>query len=290
MVQKVKYAIVTAARDEEQFIEATISSVTRQTIQPVEWVIVDDGSTDNTGSIIDQYAKRFPWIRPVHRPNRGFRKPGGGVVDAFYDGYNTLQDREWEFIVKLDADLSFSEDYFERCFGRFDQEPRLGIGGGGIYHDLGGKLRLQASPRFHVRGATKIYRRSCWEAIGELWRGPGWDTIDEVKANLLGWETKTFEDLRLHHHRFTGSADGLLHDNVKHGVVCYICGYHPLFLAASCVYRLMKKPYVVGSMAICYGYLKGYLTRAPRVNDKRLIHYVQTQQLRRLCGLQTIWR
>jgi biofilm PGA synthesis N-glycosyltransferase PgaC len=287
-LQNVKYAIVTAARDEEKYIEATINSVTRQTIQPAEWVIVDDGSTDNTGSIIDQYAERFPWIRAVHRPNRGFRKPGGGVVDAFYEGYNTLRHREWEFIVKLDADLSFSEDYFEKCFERFDQEPGLGIGGGDIYHDLGGRLRLQVNPRFHVRGATKIYRRACWEAIGGLWPAPGWDTIDEVKANMLGWKTRAFEDPRLLHHRLTGS--GLLRDSVKHGVVCYVCGYHPLFVAASCLYRLIKKPYIVGSAASCYGFLRSYFTRAARVNDAELIRYVRTQQLRRLCGLQTIWR
>jgi poly-beta-1,6-N-acetyl-D-glucosamine synthase len=290
MAQNVKYAIVTAARDEEEYIEATIDSVTRQTIQPAEWVIVNDGSTDNTGSIVDQYAERFPWIRAIHRPNRGFRKSGGGVVDAFYEGYNTLQQSEWEFIVKLDADLTFSEDYFEKCFGRFDQEPRLGIGGGEIYHELGGKVRLESNPKFHVRGATKIYRRACWEAIGGLWRAAGWDTIDEVKANMLGWKTGAFEDLHLLHHRFTGSADGLLRDKVKHGVACYVSGYHPLFVAASCLRRLIKKPYIVGSAAICYGFLKGYFIRAPRVNDTQLIGYVRAQQLRRLCGLQTIWR
>lgn len=290
MVQCVNYAIVTAARNEEKYIEATINSVTHQTIRPAEWVIVDDGSTDNTGSIVDHYAEQFPWIRAVHRPDRGFRKSGGGVVDAFYEGYNTLRGYQWEFIVKLDADLSFAEDYFEKCFMQFEQEPRLGIGGGDIYHDLGGTLRLQVNPRFHVRGATKIYRRACWEAIGGLWSAPGWDTIDEVKANMLGWGTRAFEDLRLLHHRFTGSAEGLVHDNVKHGMVCYVCGYHPLFVAASCLYRLTKKPYLVGSAAICFGFLKGYLTRAPRVTDKQLIGYVRAQQLRRLCGLQTIWR
>jgi len=290
MVKNIRYAIVTPARDETEYIEATINSVTRQTILPAEWVIVDDGSTDNTGSIVDQYAERFPWIRAVHRPNRGFREPGGGVVDAFYEGYNTLQHGDWEFLVKLDADLSFSEDYFEECFARFDQEPRLGIGGGVIYHDLGGKLRLEANPRFHVRGATKIYRRACWEAIGGLRRAPGWDAIDEVKANMLGWETKSFDDLHLLHYRFTGSADGLLRDSVKHGMVCYVCGYHPLFVAASCMYRLINKPFMVGSAAMCYGFLRGYFTRAPRVNDAQLIRYVRTQQLRRLFGLQTVWR
>jgi hypothetical protein len=193
-------------------------------------------------------------------------------------------------MAKLDGDLSFSPDYFQKCFEHFREKPDLGIGGGEIYHDLEGRLKLESNPRFHVRGATKIYRRDCWEAIGGLWRAPGWDTIDEVKANMLGWKTYSFEELRLIHHRFTGSADGLMRDCVKHGMVCYICGYHPLFFLASCVYRLIRKPYIVGSCAIVFGFLKGYFSRTRQVNDTRLIQYLRTQQLRRLCGLETVWK
>src|ERR1700674_135582 len=153
-----RYAIITPVRDEEKYVAATIESVSRQVIRPAEWVIVDDGSTDRTGDIIDQYAAQFPWIRAVHRSNRRFRKSGGGVVEAFYDGYNSLRSDDWEFIVKLDGDLTFSPNYFEKCFAHFRNEPRLGIGGGEIYHHLAGNLTLEANPRFHVRGATKIYR------------------------------------------------------------------------------------------------------------------------------------
>jgi biofilm PGA synthesis N-glycosyltransferase PgaC len=285
-----QYVIVTPVRDEEKYVEATIKSVAGQTILPSEWVIVDDGSTDNTGKIIDQYATQFPWMNVVHRLNRGYRKSGGGVVEAFYEGYNALRRRDWEFIVKLDGDLTFSPDYFERCFEHFSGEPQLGIGGGEIYHHLGEKLKLEENPRFHVRGATKIYRKDCWEAIGGLWAAPGWDTIDEVKANMLGWKTSSFPELRLLHHRFTGTAEGLLRDRVKHGMACYVTGYHPLFVSAKCVARLVQRPYVIGAAAILYGFLKGHLTGAPRVSDIRMIGYLRTQQLRRLAGLQTIWK
>ena len=285
-----RYVIVTPVRDEEQYLEATIGSVTCQSIPPSEWVIVDDGSTDGTGRIIDHYAAQFPWIHAVHRPNRGYRKPGGGVVEAFYAGYNALQCDNWEFIVKLDGDLTFSPDYFEKCFEHFSRQPELGIGGGEIYHSVGGELKLEANPRFHVRGATKIYRQACWEGIGGLWRAPGWDTIDEVKANMMSWKTYSFAELRLVHHRFTGSAEGLLRDRMKHGLACYVSGYHPLFVAAKCISRLAQKPYLIGAAAIFYGFLKGYLTRAPRVSDLRMINYLRTQQLRRLVGLETIWK
>jgi biofilm PGA synthesis N-glycosyltransferase PgaC len=285
-----RYVIVTPARDEEEYLAATIECVSRQTVLPVEWIIVNDGSTDKTGDIIDLHAQRYPWIRAVHRSNRGFRKSGGGVVEAVNEGIGALCAHDWTYIVKLDGDLTFDSDYFEKCFAHFTDHPRLGIGGGEIYHETDGKLSLESNPRFHVRGATKIYRRACWEAIGGLLPAPGWDTIDEVKANMLGWETRAFEDLRLLHHRFTGSAEGPLRDNIKHGVACYVSGYHPLFVAASSVYRLLKKPYLVGSFAIWYGYLKGYFTSLPRVSDARLIAYIRAQQLRRLFGLQTIWK
>lgn len=288
---KPKYAIITPVRDEEKYIEATIESVVRQTTRPAEWMIVNDGSTDRTGEILDRYAAQYPWIRVLHRANRGFRKAGGGVVEAFYDGYNTLKCKDWDFIVKLDGDLSFAPDYFRRCFEYFRRDPELGIGGGEIHHNVAGQLKLEVNPRFHVRGATKIYKKACWEAIGGLWPAPGWDTIDEVKANMLGWKSYTFTDLHLLHHRFTGTEDGLLRTRVKHGVVCYISGYHPLFVLCRCLYRITDKPYFIGSAAILYGFLKAHLTRrAARLKDRSYIAYIRGQQLRRLCGMQTIWR
>ena len=285
-----RYVIVTPVRDEEKYIEATIECVRRQTILPLEWVIVDDGSTDRTGGILDRVAAQFSWIRIIHRENRGFRKSGGGVMEAFYDGYNTLQCKDWDFIVKLDGDLSFAPEYFEKCFEYFHRDSQLGIGGGEIHHDVAGQLKLEANPRFHVRGATKIYKRPCWEAIGGLWPAPGWDTIDEVKANMLSWKTYAFADLPLFHHRFTGSEEGLLRDRVKHGVACYISGYHPLYVAASCLSRLTQKPYGIGSLGIMYGFLKAHVTRPARLEDRSYLAYIRGQQLRRLCGMQTIWR
>jgi poly-beta-1,6-N-acetyl-D-glucosamine synthase len=285
-----RYVIITPMRDEEKHIEATIESVCLQTARPAEWVIVDDGSSDRTGEIADRYAAQHSWIHVIHRQNRGFRKSGGGVMEAFYDGFNSLRCTDWDFLVKLDGDLSFAANYFERCLEHFRQDAALGIGGGEIHHNIEGQMKVEENPRFHVRGATKIYKRECWDAIGGLWRAPGWDTIDEVKANMLGWRTYAFPDLHLIHHRFTGSEEGLFRDRVKHGVACYISGYHPLFVAASCVRRLSQKPRVTGSIGIMYGFLKAYFTRPSRLEDRSYISYIRGQQLRRLCGMPTIWR
>jgi poly-beta-1,6-N-acetyl-D-glucosamine synthase len=284
------YVIITPVRDEEKHIEATLESVCGQTIQPAEWVIVDDGSTDRTGEILDRQAAKFSWIHVVHRGNRGFRKNGGGVMEAFYDGYNKLQRKEWDFIVKLDGDLNFAPDYFEKCFEHFRQDSQLGIGGGEIHHDISGQRKPEENPRFHVRGATKIYKRSCWEGIQGLWPAAGWDTIDEVKANMLGWKTYSFPELHLLHQRLTGTEEGLLRDRVKHGTACYVSGYHPLFVMASCLRRIPQKPYGVGAAAIMYGFLKAYWKRAPRPEDQSYVTYIRKQQLRRLFGMQTIWR
>src|SRR6202795_491831 len=118
-LSNIKYVIITPARDEEAHLQKTIESVVAQTIRPIEWLIVNDGSTDRTGEIIDEYSARYPWIRAVHRANRGFRKSGGGVVEAFNSGYSELQRRDWDFIVKLDGDLVLESSYFQQCFGRF---------------------------------------------------------------------------------------------------------------------------------------------------------------------------
>ena len=285
-----KYVIITPVRDEEEHIADLVDSVVAQTIRPVEWVIVDDGSTDKTGSILDRCAQKHLWIQVIHRGNRGFRKSGGGVVEAFYEGYNALRSTDWEFVIKLDGDLSFGPDYFEKCLERFRNDPKLGIGGGDICHVVAGKMTVERNPKFHVRGATKIYKRDCWEAIGGLWPAPGWDTIDEVKANMLGWNTYSFPDLQLHHHRLTGMADGLLRDRVKHGEVCYVSGYHPMFVLASCFLRIAQKPYVAGAAAILYGFVEAHWTHRPRVEDRSYRMYIRSQQLRRLFGMQTIWK
>ncbi len=285
-----QYVIITPARDEEEHIEKTILSVVAQTIRPAQWIIVNDGSRDNTGAIIDRYAKQYPWITARHRPNRGYREAGGGVMNTFYDGYALIDVPRWDFLMKLDADLSFGADYFERCLAEFEREPRLGIGGGAIYHDENGELKLEDNPKFHVRGATKIYRRECWEAIGGLLRAPGWDTIDEVKANMLGWTTRSFLDLRVSHQRFTGAADGAWKDCIKNGRANYITGYHPLFMLMKCVRRIGVKPYATGAIGLWWGYMSSYWKRTPRVDDLKLIRYTRNQQMRRLLLQESIWK
>lgn len=285
-----KYVLVSPVRDEEVNLARTIESMIAQTIRPAEWVIVNDGSTDQTGAIADRYAAQHDWIRVCHRENRGFRKAGGGVVDAFNDGYRALRSTDWDYIVKLDGDLSFRPEYFQSCFAAFDAEPALGIAGGTIYNVIGGEAYAEIGPAFHVRGATKIYRRACWDAIGGFWPAPGWDTMDEVKAQMLGWSTRTLADLQVLHHRPTGKNDGTWGAGFKNGRANYICGYHPLFMILKCIKRLTWKPYVIQSASLFCGFVSGYLKGIRQVDDPVTIKYLRRQQMSRLLGGSTIWR
>lgn len=286
-----RYVLITPARDEAAHLEGTIRSVATQTILPTQWVIVNDGSKDSTGEIIDRAAAQYPWITAVHRGDRGFRQAGGGVVATFNEGYQRLVAADWDLVGKLDADLTFAPDYFERALAEFECDPQLGIGGGAIYHEAAnGELVIERNPIFHVRGATKLYRRECWEALGGLMQAPGWDTIDEVKANMLGWATRSFPELRVTHGRFTGAAEGAWRDSVKNGRANYVTGYHPLFMLAKCLGRLLKRPYVVGSLGLMWGFLSSYWKRSPRIEDARLLRYTRDQQLRRLFLQESIWR
>jgi poly-beta-1,6-N-acetyl-D-glucosamine synthase len=289
-ISKTKYVVVTPVRDEEAYLPYTIESMVRQTITPQEWVIVDDGSKDGTGRIIAEAARQYSWIRALRREDRGFRKWGAGIIEAFYDGFHALSCKDWDFMAKMDGDLSFEPSYFAGMFEKFAEDPQLGIGGGFLYHFEDGRKSIEQTPIFHVRGGAKIYRRACWEAIGGLWVGPGSDTVDEVKANMLGWSSRSFLDLQIRHHRWTGAAYGRWGGIVKNGKTDYVSGYHPLFLAAKSVSRLFKPPYVVGALGLMYGYCSAYLQNTPRVDDPQLIQYLQQQQLAKLCGRPTIWK
>jgi poly-beta-1,6-N-acetyl-D-glucosamine synthase len=285
-----RYVVITPVRDEEQYLPVAIESMIRQVPRPAEYVIVNDGSHDRTGAIIEEYARAYPWIRAVHREDRGYRKTGGGIIEAFYAGYDTLQCHDWEFLAKMDGDLSFEPDYFAGCFDRFRSDQTLGIGGGCLYTVENGRKVVEECPTFHVRGGVKIYRRACWDALGGLWVGPSSDTIDEVKAHMLGWRSESFQELQLHHHRPTGAAYGWWGAAFKNGRGDYVCGYHPLFMAAKCIRRLSERPFVLASCALLSGFVSGYLKSAPRVNDPALIRYLRREQLNRLLGRRTIWQ
>ncbi|RYD81632.1 MAG: glycosyltransferase family 2 protein [Verrucomicrobiaceae bacterium] len=211
-------------------------------------------------------------------------------MEAFYAAYDLITDSSWDFIVKLDGDLSFPPDYFQRCLEIFHQEPRLGIGGGLVCVERKGKLEEEfPDPAFHVRGPTKIYRKKCWENIGGLISVPGWDTFDIVRANMMGWRTRTFREVTLQHHRPTGGAYGSWANWVKNGYANYIVGYHPIFMVLKCARRFLRYPFGLAGIALMAGYVRGYVKRLPRVEDRDAIRYLRMQQVNHLLRRPSLW-
>jgi glycosyltransferase involved in cell wall biosynthesis len=286
------YVVITPVRDEVNYVGLTFQSMISQTIKPAEWIIVDDGSKDGTGELLDRLAIGYEWIRVIRRPDRGFRKSGGGVMEAFNEGYMQIKHKEWDFLVKLDGDLCFEPNYFESCLREFSMDPKLGIGGGNICIMRNGQPQVDSSgdPPFHVRGATKIYRKACWDQIKPLVLSPGWDTIDEVKANFFGWKTKTFQYILIIQLKPTGSGDGPFRNWFKNGLANYHTGYHPIFMVGKCLKRLAQRPLVLASLGLFCGFVSGYLRGVPRAASKEVVAYLRRQQLNRIFGRPSIYR
>jgi biofilm PGA synthesis N-glycosyltransferase PgaC len=284
-----RYAIVTPVKNEERFFGKMVSSVVHQTVLPKKWIIVDDGSTDRTGEIIRQATSSHNWIIGVECGDpTDPRKPGGEAV--LEHGIRQLDLAEYDFFARLDGDISFEPDYFESLFREFERNPRLGIGGGVCFERKNGRLVEQRNPKFHVRGALKTYRMSCFREIGGLEMELGWDTVDEIRANMLGWQTRSFPQLRVVHHRKTHASSGALRGEVHSGRAAYFSGYHPLFMFFRAVKTMFCPPYILGGIFMMMGYLSGYVKKYPQVGDPSLIRYLRKQQMNRLLGRETIWR
>jgi glycosyltransferase involved in cell wall biosynthesis len=261
----------------------------QQTLPPRRWVIVNDGSTDDTADIVERATGSIEWIEVVNRFDRGHRSGEGGV-EAFNVGVQRVEDIDWDFLVNLDGDLKFAEDYFERCLAEFATDSALGIAGGKVYDVYPDRIVHDPHPDFHVRGATKIYRRACWNDIGGLVEALGWDTLDEVKANQLGWATRTLAEPTIHQLRPTGRAAGTWSNWVKNGAAAYQCGYYPGFVLMRAGRRLVQPPSITAPIGLLWGYLFAWLSRADRVDDPELLRYVRQQQLNRLLGRETMWK
>lgn len=278
-----KYIIISPARDEEQLIEHTLKSVISQTIQPAEYVIVNDGSTDNTTSIVKRYSQIYPWIKIIDLPNRGYYKYGNGVIAAFNAGLESVTSIDYEFIVKLDCDLSFDEFYFENLLHEFAMDDKLGISSGQTYFfNAKNKLIWEDAPLDHTVGPSKVYRRKCFDDINGLVVSLGWDHVDEVTARMKGWKTRSFPEYKILHHRIMGSRLGILKGNMRHGHADYITGYNvPYFLVKS-FYRLFSRPFILGSAASFYGFFKNYFVGKKRIVSKEFRRYYRREQMKKL--------
>lgn len=270
-----RYLIVSPVKDEECYVERTLQSVTAQTIPPALWVIVDDGSKDSTPDIVRRFAGDHPWMHLVSRENRGDRQPGSAVMHAFYHGLDHAKGLALDYVVKLDCDVELPKDYFEALLERFRRDPKLGIASG-VYMEEGARgWSAVQMPAYHAAGASKVIRSRCFEDIGGFVQERGWDTVDEVRAQVMGWTTRHFTDIRFRHLKPEGSAIGSLRTNVMHGDVYFLTGGGPLFLLLKVGHRMISGvPPVVGGLAMLFGYLRSWASgRELLVTPKEARHY-----------------
>jgi poly-beta-1,6-N-acetyl-D-glucosamine synthase len=279
----ISYVLVTPARNEAAYIEATIRSVVAQRMKPLRWVIVSDGSTDGTDEIVKRLAAPHPWIELVRTPERTERH-FAGKVQAFNAGYTRLRGLTYEVIGNLDADISFDEGYFELILSKFADDDRLGVAGTPFQED-GRQYDYRYTNIEHVSGACQMFRRACFESIGGYRPIPGGgiDWIAVTMARMKGWKTRTFVDTVCHHHRPIGTAENSgLAARFRLGRKDYRLGGHPLWEIFRGIYQMRARPYGIGGLALMSGYFWDTLRGSPKSVDAELQRFHRGEQMLRL--------
>jgi len=284
-----KYALVTPARNEAAFIETTIRSVIAQSVRPMKWVIVSDGSTDGTDEIVRKYAVEHPWIELLRMPERSERNFAGKVY-AFNAGYARIHDLDYDVIGNLDADISFDEDYFFFLLQKLAEDPALGLVGT-RFKDLEDNTydyRFVSSE--YVTGPCQLFRRACFEQIGGYVpvKGGAVDRIIDIAARMRGWRTQTFMDKAYLHHRQTGTAQqSALMARFRDGAKDHSVGSHPVWELFRAVYQMSKRPFVVGGLTLGAGYFWALIRGSERPVSTEMVKFTRSEQMQRLKAFLT---
>lgn len=280
------YLLVSPCRNEANYMRRTLDSVTQQSVPPAKWVIVDDGSTDDTPAILAEYAARYPYIQVVTKPDRGHRAVGPGVIEAFYYGLDQVDADAYPYLCKLDLDLDLPPRYFEILMARMEENPRIGTcSGKPWFRNAAGRWISEKCGDEMSVGMTKFYRRECFRQIGGFVREVMWDAIDCHKARQLGWIAVSWndDDLRFEHLRPMGSSQkSVFTGRRRHGFGQYYMGSDPLYFIATGLYRMAHPPYVLGGLATIQGYLGAWLRRETQHGDAELRRFIRAYQRRAL--------
>lgn len=279
-----KYILITPAKNEDRYIERTIKAVIAQTILPQQWVIVSDGSTDNTDAIVEKYASLYPFIQLVRKAPKN-RRVFSSKVEAIRLGFEHMKNDDYEFYGNLDADVSFPENYYETILQRFEANHTLGIAGGVIY-DLhkSGFIRQKASLT-SVGGPIQMFRKKCYVDIGgyQALEIGNVDGVAEVTARMKGWKVQSFEDIKVNHYRVTGSEGrNVFAARLREGRLEYMVGYHPLFHLARAAQRISERPFLVGSFLRSVSYFWTSLKAPQRPLSKSYITFLRKEEMTKL--------
>jgi len=280
-----KYLLISPCRNEEEYMRKTLDSVVRQSVLPAKWIIIDDGSTDNTPKILNEYANKFSWIEILTREDRGKRAVGPGVIEAFYTGYNAVNLDDYEYLCKLDLDLDLPIHYFKLLINKMKLDPRQGTCSGKSYIYKKGLLVSERKGDDTSLGMTKFYRVSCFKEIGGFVHEVMWDGIDCHRCRMLGWKASSWDEpeLRFIHLRPMGSSQqNIFVGRMRHGFGQYFMGTGFVYILASVIFRLNEKPYIFGSLAVLWGWLRSALLRMDRYDDPEFRKFLNHYQWRSL--------
>ncbi len=278
------YLLITPARNEEGSIEKTIQSMIFQTVLPVRWVIVSDGSTDRTDEIVKRYITQYQWIELIRMPEHRDRQ-FAAKVQCINAGYERVKGIEYEIIGCLDADISFEKDYLEFLLGKFVEMPELGVAGTPFVEESGEIYNYEFTNIEHVSGACQLFRRKCFEDIGGYLpiQSGGIDWVAVTTARMRGWQTRTFTEKVCFHHRKMGSANsGALLTWVRHGREDYYLGNHPLWQIFRSLYQMTRKPYIIGGAFLFFGYCYALMRRVEIPISPELMSFHRNEQMMRL--------
>jgi len=264
-----KYYVIIPAHNEEAYLADTLNSILRQTLQPQKVVVVNDNSTDGTEAVIDTFLTLSPIFEKLNSVSSEVHMPGSKVIEAFRKGLVLLDD-DYDFLVKLDADLILPDKYFEKIAHIFRGHPNAGIAGGFIYEkNENGQWELHhPMNEDHVRGAFKAYSKACFKAIGGLRNAMGWDTVDELLARYHDFEVFTDSNLHVKHLRPTGSAYNKK-AKLLQGKAMFCMRYGMYITAIASLKMAMKQRNLKAFSDNLQGYLEARKEKAPfLVNEK----------------------
>ncbi len=280
-----KYVLITAAKNEEAFIGFTLDSVVTQTVLPERWVIVDDNSTDRTAKIVEEYAKRYPWIELVRRHQRQDRN-FASKAHAVNAGLERVQSLDFQIIGNLDADVSFEPSYMEFLMQKFSEDPELGVAGTPFTQDGHyDSSKDSFEGENYVAGPCQLFRRECFQEIGGYVpnQAGGLDWIAVMTARMKGWKVRSFSEKRFHHYRTLGTAEkGRLRALFSYGEKDYYLGGSPVWQLFRVAYRITKKPVLLGGLALLLGYVWAALRRVKRAVSPELMRFHRHEQMKKL--------
>ena len=277
-----KYVLITSAKNEAKYISDTLESVLSQSIVPIKWIVVSDGSIDGTDKILKDYELKhdiLKYIRIDSSKELGFISK----VLAIKKAYELLRDHNYEFIGILDADVSFDVNYYENIIGKFNDNPKLGISGGYIYEqDPDATYRSRKTNRERcVAGAVQMFRRECYERIGGLYpiRYGGEDTLAEIMARVYGWEVRSFPEFKVLHHNPSHRKRGIWRERFRLGKLDYVLGYHIFYELMKFIRRIPENPFFLGSVVRISGFFAAMLASEERIPPPDVVRHIRKEQM-----------